>query len=95
MKEKYIKPALFVESFALSQTIARNCGDTHSNTEVGSNHYNEDTCEWDVGDCTLFYGERCDEDMTVKEGMSLEEILEFFDLCYNNPSGLQTVFSST
>ena len=87
MKESYVKPTIYFESFALSQTIAVDCGDTHSGTfGPGSNHYNMYTCSWDVGGFTVFL-EHCDYEM--------EEDEEIEGLCYNNPDGGQTIFSST
>jgi len=86
MKEQYVKPSIFFESFSLTQTIARNCGDTHDSTLGESNHYNEYTCEWDVGGFTLFF-DHCDYVMDEDE--------EVEGICYNNPNGGQTVFSST
>jgi len=86
VKESYVKPAIYFESFALSQTIARNCGDTHDSTLGESTHYNENTCTWDLGEgFTLFFG-HCDYE--VEDG---EEIGAF---CYNNPDGGQELFSS-
>lgn len=86
MKERYVKPALRFESFALSQTIAQDCGDTHDSTLGESNHYNANTCGWDVGGFTIFF-DHCDYPMDEDE--------EVEGVCYNNPDGGQTVFSST
>lgn len=85
MKEKYVSPAIFFESFALSQTIARNCGDKHTSTLGESTHYNEQTCTWDLGGFTLFF-DHCD--YHVEEGEEIEGV------CYNNPDGGQELFSS-
>ena len=86
MKAQYVKPLICFESFSLSQTIARNCGDTHTGTfGPGSNHYNEYTCSWDVGGFTIFF-EHCYYEM--EEGEEIE------GMCYNNPSGGQEIFSS-
>lgn len=95
MKETYVKPSIFFESFSLTQTIARNCGDTHTGTfGPGSNHYNENTCEWDVGGLMLFFTSdpsgRC-EDGPDEAG----DEYELEGICYNNPDGGQEIFSST
>jgi len=87
MKEQYRKPMIFFESFSLAQTIARNCGDMHDSTLGESNHYNENTCEWDFGGLILFFEPRCE--YNVEEGEEIE------GLCYNNPDGGQQLFSST
>ena len=89
MKDKYVKPLLVFESFSLSQTIARNCGDKHEGTLGESTHYDEDTCEWDLGGYTIFYIPRCDDG---PEGP--DDPFEIDALCYNNPNGGQEIFSS-
>ena len=90
MKEQYVSPAILFESFALSQTIARNCGDTHNSTLGESTHYNESTCAWDLGDYFLFLaGNSACTDETF------DSIDEVDALCYNNPDGGTDVFSST
>lgn len=93
MKEKYVSPELFFESYSLSQTIARNCGDTHQSTLGESNHYNEATCEWDLGGFTIFFtadGDRCDDGPE-----NADDEYELDAICYNNPDGGQEIFSST
>lgn len=95
MKEEYRKPLVFFESFSLTQTIARNCGDTHTSTLGESNHYNENTCQWVIGDSYYFYVSACADSDAIGDpvpGDEIEEIIE--GLCYNNPDGGQTVFSS-
>ncbi len=89
MKEQYTKPLIFFESFSLAQTIARNCGDTHDSTIGESNHYNENTCEWDVGGFTVFFIDRCEDGPD-----SPEDDYEINGSCYNNPDGGQEIFSS-
>ncbi len=85
MKEQYVKPLIFFESYSLTQTIAKNCGDTHTGTLGESTHYNENTCTWDLGDFTLFF-DHCDE--------YVEDGTEFDVYCYNNPEGGKMIFSS-
>jgi len=91
MKERYVKPAIYMESFALTQTIARNCGDTHTGTLGESTHYNENTCMWDLGGFTIFFIDNgCDDG---PDGPDDEYEIEA--LCYNNPDGGRSIFSST
>ena len=87
------------ESFALSQTIARNCGDMHDSTLGHSNHADETTCQWVIGDdgeddtLYLFYVDACVDSWAIgdpEEG----DPWEYEGLCYNNPEGGQEVFSS-
>ena len=90
MKETYVKPALFIESFELTQTIALNCGDTHDSTIGQSTHYSYVKCVWDAGGVTLFFTTGiCDDGPD-----SPEDEFEFAGLCYNNPDGGQEIFSS-
>ena len=105
MKERYVKPLLLFESFSLSQTIARDCGDTHNSSLGQSNHYNPNTCNWIVGEgdgasVYFFYG-ACrdaeeigfDEEYPGSEEDLDEVVIKGF--CYNNPDGGQMLFSST
>ena len=90
MKEKYVAPAILFESFALSQTIARNCGDKHQGTLGESTHYDENTCMWDLGGFTIFFiSNDCDEGPDEPG-----DEYEVEGLCYNNPDGGQEIFSS-
>ncbi len=97
MKETYLKPKIYFESFALSQTIARQC--TGGDAAAASNHYSENTgCSYDIGDITVFYEKNgCEMDMELDPdaGITLDELLEEFGVCYNNPEGGYQVFSST
>ena len=97
MKETYVKPLICFESFALSQTIARQCSGWDA--AANSNHYSENSgCSYDIGGETVFYSASgCDFDMELDEsaGITLDELLEEFGVCYNNPEGGYQVFSST
>lgn len=86
MKEQYVKPQIYFEGFSLTQTIARDCGDDHTSPLGESTHYNAETCGWDLGDFTLFF-DHCDYLMDEDEQVE--------GICYNNPNGGQSVFSST
>lgn len=88
MKEMYVKPLICVESFALTQTIARSCGDTHQSTLGQSKHADENTCAWDIGGYTIFY------DATYCEDDDPGPIDEIEGYCYNNPDGGVTLFAS-
>lgn len=95
MKEQYVKPMIFFESFSLTQTIARQCGTEPYNSFGESNHYNENTCEWVIGgDYTLFFtaetSGRCD-DGPDEAG----DEYDFEGFCYNNPENGHELFSST
>ena len=86
MKEQYVKPTIIFESFSLTQSIAKDCGDEHTGTLGQSTHYDRYTCAWDLGDFTIFLS-HCD--------MALDEDEEIEGFCYNNPEGGQSIFSST
>ena len=93
MKESYVKPSIYMESFALSQTIARSCSFAHTGTLGESNHYNESTCTWKVGDEIYFLDSNSacsQEDNQIPAGMDVP----VGAACYNNPDGPGSVFSS-
>ena len=99
MKERYVKPQLLFESFSLSQTIAKDCGDTHDSTLGESTHYEVTTCMWDVGGYTIFFDHCGDEQIDMPEEGEYDDIYEYVAEvleveCYNNPDGGQMVFSS-
>ena len=94
MKESYTKPLIFFENFSLTQTIARNCGDTHSGTLGQSNHYNENTCQWIVGDSEYFFVEACQDAGEIGDPEPGDDDIDIPGFCYNNPEGSQQVFSS-
>ena len=89
MKEQYVKPGILFESFSLTQTIARDCGDTHTGTLGESTHYNETTCCWDLGGFTIFFPDHCDDGPD-----SPDDEYEIEAFCYNNPEGGREIFSS-
>ena len=82
MKRAYGKPALCIERFTLTQTIAHNCGE---NLDFSmAKHGTKETCGWDVGGNEIFTDLRiCD--CPVPE---LEKV------CYNAPAGGYNVFNS-
>ncbi len=95
MKEQYVKPLIAFESFSLTQSIARNCGDTHSGTLGESTHLDEKTCAWDVGGYTIFLLYLDNSPCEGGDGPESEdEVFEFDALCYNNPDGGKEIFSS-
>ena len=96
MKEQYVKPLIVFEDFSLTQTIARNCGDTHTGTLGESTHYDEFTCTWDLGGVTIFFTEPDDYPYdTCDDGpWDPETEYEVEGMCYNNPDGGQEIFSS-
>ena len=97
MKEQYVKPMIVFESFVLSQTIARNCGDNHDSTFGYSNHADEYECQWVIGDgedaLFLFFVEAC-TDADVIGDPEPGDSWEYEGVCYNNPDGGQEIFSS-
>ena len=82
MKNIYVKPAMYIERFTLSQTIAHNCGE---NLDFSmAKHATKETCGWDVGGLVIF-----------TDFNTCESATEFFEgVCYNAPAGGYNVFSS-
>ena len=88
MKKKYEKPGLYIENFALSQSIAMDCNlDKKNSGTVGfPTHGDIDTCGWsDSVDVVWLNTTNCtqiaDNDFIVDAG------------CYNNPAGLTSLFA--
>lgn len=77
MKKTYMKPALYVENFELSQSIAAGC--TAQKSGLGkASFYNPETCGWDFNGQTYFaYGTNPD----CKDAGEIEVV------CYNAPNG--------
>lgn len=83
MKAKYVKPTLCVEMFCLTQSIARDCGDSipQSQLDFSDPH----TCRWNMGgDNTVFI---VNQHCTI-DGTKMEYV------CYNNPSEGNYIFRS-
>lgn len=76
MKKTYMKPALFVENFSLSQSIAAGC--TAHKYDLGSPSSGDpNVCGWDYMGGTYF-----------KAGMNPDCTLGDLELvCYNAPNG--------
>lgn len=92
MKKRYGKPMMCFESFSLTQSIAASCGVAHDSEWGKPMMGSKTSCAWSfpteppiiifvdaVQDCSLSVGE--------KDG-------EFSGICYNNPSGGLSVFTS-
>lgn len=89
MKKTYEKPQVCVEYFALSQNIA-NCGAAHLSDIGGPNHWSKTTCGWDWHDGTSDIAWASNPPCTELYG----ETAEINGICYNNPGGGYTIFSS-
>lgn len=76
MKKTYMKPALYVESFGLTQSIASNC--TAQNIGLGeANHAMPQVCGWKINDAIYFTA-----------GVNAAcEAGEIEIVCYNAPNG--------
>ena len=83
MKASYSKPLLAIETFMLTQTVARDCSDSIPKEQVTSNDIAN--CVWDLGGgMTVFVGGKtCDLD---GDQMGI--------VCYNNPSEGNFIFKS-
>ncbi len=104
MKKEYIKPMVMVEGFALSQSIARNCGSTiYQDNPIGYPNYQ------DIGSCGWVYTEGGEDDPFA--GSDVQEPVTYiywsdgcqnpvgpdFEIegaCYNNPGGGTGIFGS-
>lgn len=89
MKGKYVKPQLNIEYFSLSQSIASGCGSVPGGNELGKpSHWDKASCGWAMGDTVVWTEENTG--CNLKWGAD-----DPWDaVCYNNPDGGNSVFSS-
>lgn len=85
----YVKPQLQVEYFTLSQNIASGCNVPGGGNSFGKpTHWSKDSCGWDLGGWVIWsHANTCQNELVGPE----ENIV---GLCYNNPNGGCTIFSS-
>lgn len=89
MKKKYEKPFMVMEHFNMTQSIAAGCGAAHNSTLGHPNHANKNTCGWAIDDSVILWiGSTgvCTENNGENE--------DVMGICYNNPSGGQSIFNS-
>lgn len=89
MKEIYVKPKFYIESFVMSQSVAAGCGAVPGGTSLGKpGHGDKSTCGWDMGNVVVWV----DKD----HGCSIPYPAdgEFNGYCYNNPNGGTSIFGS-
>lgn len=90
MKKQYSKPGIIIEDFTISQNISSGCGVPGGGGPLGKPaHWSKETCAWDMGNITVFL-----DTMKVCEDIQLGPDDEFEGICYNNPEGGATIFSS-
>lgn len=95
MKKTYTKPALYMEDFTLSQSIAHNCGDGLDWSQANLKY--KSTCGWNTG--LDVDGNGVNEIVfTASAGSNCNKVLgegeKFMGICYNNPDGGLNVFNS-
>lgn len=89
MKLKYTKPAIVIERFALTQSIAAACSAASSSTVGDPNIWDKHDCAWVVGTDAIW-----DIEVSSKCNFDWDLDVPFDGICYNNPDGGQTIFSS-
>lgn len=91
MKKEYIKPGIIIEDFTISQSISAGCGAHPGGNSTGKpNHWNKTTCGWQVGNGIVLWLDELANPCT--EGNEENEIVS--GICYNNPEGGNSIFSS-
>ena len=92
MKKEYKKPMIMFEVFALSQSIAVNCGiSTIDGSEFGRPTLQEiGDCGWEdsLGEIVWL------EDSEVCVDLPVDEDTQVGGLCYGNPNGGVSIFGS-
>lgn len=89
MKKTYVKPALALESFVLSQSIASTCTVPGGGTELGKpGHSSNQVCGWEVDGIVVWLdtGNICD--------YGVSENTQYEGVCYNTPKDGLTIFGS-
>lgn len=85
MKKEYSKPRIIIDDFSITQNIA-SCGYAGGNKY---SHSSPEKCTWDIGGGVTVFAKGT--------GLCMKEISpgeKFGEICYNNPSGITTVFGS-
>ena len=92
MKMKYMKPAMTVECFQASQSIAHNCGKNLDFTQATLKY--KSTCGWNTR--ADLNGDNYPDVVFIAESTCNPKIGEndFSGVCYNNPDGGYNVFNS-
>ena len=86
MKRKYIKPGIYVENFALSQTIAAGGCEAALDSSLGIPGYgSKGVCGWDIGGVIIW-------NVGATENCNLPPADDNRGLCYNNPDGGAVIF---
>lgn len=88
MKQIYNKPMARVEFFALSQTIANDCGTPPESSLGYPSHDREKGCGWTVGNKTFWLSTDADCDTHMAEDGYIDGV------CYHNPINGVTIFNS-
>ena len=88
MKMKYVKPAMCIELYSLTESIAAACEVHGRNNDFGKNTFaNGNTCEW------IHY----DFDVAVFTDANTNCVImdeDYYMGCYNNPVGEPQLFGS-
>ncbi len=88
MKQKYVKPAMILERFTLTQSVAYTCAP--GNRAWGRPSFaNKNSCGWCLPgtDMILWVSEPACNDLYGPED-------KFEGICYNNPDGGMPIFGS-
>lgn len=88
MKKVYEKPMAQLEMFALSQSVAVNCGYSDDRYIGHPTHHSKSSCGWDDGTGEVYWASNPPCADAYPEDLVVGEV------CYNNPNGATTVFSS-
>lgn len=89
MKKIYMKPRMHAEMFVLSQNIAETCGYKDENYLGSPAHGDKYACGWNDGMGNTYWLDGVATCSTVVGEDFVHE-----EYCYNNPTGLLTIFAS-
>lgn len=89
MRADYEKPMVYIDDFTVSQSIAAGCGAVAGGNTLGKpTHWDKTTCGWNNGVDVLWTdaNQECHE--------KVPDYAEVDGVCYNNPGGGNSIFSS-
>ena len=91
MKKTYTKPALTLEYFTLTQSIAISCGWKDEDYIGFPTHGEKSTCGWNDGFGGVYW-----TSTTICKGAEIgyPEDFPVGEVCYNNPNGQPQIFAS-
>lgn len=88
MKEKYVKPEIFIERFSLTQNIAAACGAVENGSLGTPTTGDRTSCKWDLGNNMSIFTSAANCTIPLGDNDTFEGV------CFNAPNSNITVFGA-